>query len=114
MLYEVLTGQHPFPNVSSVERMYKHLSEPLPLIEALPTEVAEAVLGEIDEPALAYQAGIKKARQVALCDWPEFHTKVSAYLARRGFPSSVIASTVLKLWSDGRPGQGYKSEEDIR
>ena len=34
MLYEVLTGQHPFPNLSSVERMYKHLNEPLPFIDS--------------------------------------------------------------------------------
>ena len=43
MLYEVLTGQHPFPNVTSVERMYKHLNEPLPLIESLPEDVSEGV-----------------------------------------------------------------------
>jgi WD40 repeat protein/serine/threonine protein kinase len=43
MLYEVLTGQHPFPNVSSVERMYKHLNEPLPLIATLPPEVVEGI-----------------------------------------------------------------------
>lgn len=43
MLYEVLTGQHPFPNVTSVERMYKHLNEPLPLIEALFPEINEGV-----------------------------------------------------------------------
>jgi serine/threonine-protein kinase len=32
VLYEVLTGQHPFPGLSSVERLYKHLNDPLPLI----------------------------------------------------------------------------------
>jgi WD40 repeat protein/serine/threonine protein kinase len=43
VLYEVLTGQHPFPNLNSVERMYKHLNEPLPFIETLPSEVAEGI-----------------------------------------------------------------------
>jgi WD40 repeat protein/DNA-binding CsgD family transcriptional regulator len=43
MLYEVLTGQHPFPNLSSVERMYKHLNEPLPFIDSLPSEIADGV-----------------------------------------------------------------------
>lgn len=43
MLYEVLAGHHPFPNGSPVERMYKHLNEPLPLIETLPAEVVEGV-----------------------------------------------------------------------
>ncbi|MBN8636497.1 MAG: protein kinase, partial [Anaerolineae bacterium] len=32
VLYEMLTGAHPFPNITSVERLYKHLNEPLPAI----------------------------------------------------------------------------------
>ncbi|MEO8391962.1 MAG: protein kinase [Chloroflexota bacterium] len=32
VLYEMLTGKYPFPGLSTVERMYKHLNEPLPLI----------------------------------------------------------------------------------
>lgn len=43
MLYEVLTGHHPFPNVSTVELMYKHLNQPLPPIDTLPAEVADGV-----------------------------------------------------------------------
>ena len=30
VLYEVLTGRHPFPGVTPVEQMLKHLSDPLP------------------------------------------------------------------------------------
>jgi regulatory protein len=81
--------------------------------KGVPTEVAETALAEIDEPALAYQAGLKKARQVSMCDWPEFRMKVSAYLARRGFPSGIIASTLSKLWTETHPGQGSETEEDI-
>ena len=43
MLYEVLTGHHPFPNLSSVERMYKHLNDPLPPVDSLPPELAEGI-----------------------------------------------------------------------
>ena len=81
--------------------------------KGVPNEVAETALVEIDETALAYQAGIKKARQISLCDWPAFRMKVSAYLARRGFPSAIVASTVSQLWSETHPGQGSASEEDI-
>jgi WD40 repeat protein/serine/threonine protein kinase len=35
VLYEVLTGEHPFPGLSSVERLYKHLNEPIPHISSL-------------------------------------------------------------------------------
>ncbi len=49
MLYELLTGQHPFPNCSSVERMYKHLNEPLPLITSLPADVADGINGIVQK-----------------------------------------------------------------
>ncbi len=32
VLYELLAGQHPFPNAHSVERLYHHLNDPLPLL----------------------------------------------------------------------------------
>jgi WD40 repeat protein/serine/threonine protein kinase len=35
VLYEVLIGEHPFPGLSSVERLYKHLNEPIPHIPSL-------------------------------------------------------------------------------
>ncbi len=43
MLFEILTGRHPFPNMSSVERMYKHLNDPLPFIDSLASEVSEGI-----------------------------------------------------------------------
>jgi serine/threonine protein kinase len=43
VLYEVLTGQHPFPDLTPVERLFKHLNEPVPEITSLVPEVSEAV-----------------------------------------------------------------------
>ena len=42
-MYEVLTGQHPFHAVSSVERLYKHINDPLPEIDFLEAGVAAEV-----------------------------------------------------------------------
>jgi serine/threonine protein kinase len=42
-LYELLTGHHPFPNLTGVERIFKHLNDPLPQIESLDPLVAESV-----------------------------------------------------------------------
>lgn len=42
-LYEIITGNHPFENMSSVERLYKHINEPLPEIITLEPDVQEAV-----------------------------------------------------------------------
>ncbi|MCL4248342.1 MAG: protein kinase [Anaerolineae bacterium] len=59
VLYEVLTGHHPFPDVSSVERIYKHLNEPLPLIDFLPLDVTDDINAIIQKataknPAMRY------------------------------------------------------------
>ncbi len=35
MLYEVIAGEHPFHNISSVEQLYKHINDPLPDITTL-------------------------------------------------------------------------------
>ncbi len=45
VLYEALTGSHPFPNITSVERLYKHLNEPLPLISdpAVPPGINDVI-----------------------------------------------------------------------
>ncbi len=43
VLYEILAGEHPFPNLSPIETMYKHLNEPLPLLTNLDGSVLDAV-----------------------------------------------------------------------
>lgn len=37
--YEMLTGEHPFQEFSSVERLYKHINDPLPLIDSLADDI---------------------------------------------------------------------------
>jgi serine/threonine protein kinase len=43
VLYEMLTGSHPFPELLPVERMFKHLNEPVPKIASLDQNVADAI-----------------------------------------------------------------------
>jgi len=43
MLYELLTGEHPYPGLSPVERLFKHLNEPIPPIRTLDSRVADDV-----------------------------------------------------------------------
>jgi serine/threonine protein kinase/energy-coupling factor transporter ATP-binding protein EcfA2 len=43
-LFEIITGHHPFENMSSVERLYKHINDPLPDI----TSVEPAFQDEIN------------------------------------------------------------------
>jgi regulatory protein len=62
--------------------------------------IIESVLEGIDEEALAYEAGQKKARKLRVQEWSDFRKKVSDFLARRGFSYSVIAPIVSRLWNE--------------
>ncbi len=57
----------------------------------------------VDEESLAYQAGLKKARQLAKLEWQDFRRKLGAFLARRGFPYSVISPLIQPLWDAVHP-----------
>jgi WD40 repeat protein/serine/threonine protein kinase len=42
-LYEMLTGHHPFEKLSSIERLYKHINDPLPEISEIEPSLIQAV-----------------------------------------------------------------------
>ena len=42
-VYEMITGEHPFKNTSSVERLYKHINDPLPAILNLPDDMGDTI-----------------------------------------------------------------------
>jgi len=72
----------------------------------------ESVLEDVDDEALAYEAGLKKAgklKNAALSsskslEWNEFRKKMSDFLARRGFSYPVIAPVVSRLWKEVHAG----------
>ena len=43
LLYEMLSGTHPFPGLTPVEQLNRHLDDPLPPIETLPLDDQEGV-----------------------------------------------------------------------
>ncbi len=52
VLYETLTGQHPFHDSTPVDRLYKHINDPLPLITTLDKEICDTA-NEIIQKATA-------------------------------------------------------------
>jgi WD40 repeat protein/serine/threonine protein kinase len=42
-LYEILMGTQPFPGSNLIERLYKHINDPIPLIETLDSHVQEGI-----------------------------------------------------------------------
>jgi regulatory protein len=53
-----------------------------------------------DEPELAYQAGIKKAKKCQDETKLDFHKKVGGFLSRRGFHYGIVKPTVERLWEN--------------
>lgn len=43
VLYEMLTGSHPYPELTPVERMFKHLDEPVPEVTSLDQNISAAI-----------------------------------------------------------------------
>ncbi len=53
-----------------------------------------------DQTELAYQAGIKKAKQCRQETRLDFQKKVGGYLGRRGFHYGIVKPTVERLWEE--------------
>lgn len=51
-LFELITGDHPFKDASTIERLYKHINDPLPEIVSLPDNVRDQI-NEIIQKATA-------------------------------------------------------------
>jgi regulatory protein len=81
--------------------------------KGLSNEDTQSALEGLDEEALAYEAGLKKARRLQSEEWSEFRKKLSEHLARRGFPYSVIAPVVSRIWNEAHTEQKFDFEEDI-
>lgn len=66
----------------------------------LPQEIIEKAVEELDEEALAYQAGLKHSRKLDPSDWIVFRKKLYNFLLRRGFNYDVIGFTTKKIWDE--------------
>lgn len=53
-----------------------------------------------DQAELAYQAGIKKAKQCRNEARPDFLKKVGGFLGRRGFHYGIVKPTLNRLWEE--------------
>jgi len=99
-------------------RSYRLLAYELRLKGIADDEITQA-LEEYggDEQSLAYQAGIKKAKQCAHENQPDFFKKVSGYLSRRGFNYGIVKPTVEDLWeafSSPDPERQHETENGVK
>ncbi len=75
--------------------------------KGLDDEAIQASLSAVDEEALAYETGLKRATRLGGLDWNEFRKKLSEFLVRRGFSYSVVASVVSRIWNETHAEEQY-------
>lgn len=80
--------------------------------KGLDDEAAKSALENVDDEALAYEAAQKRANRLKGLEWSEFRTKLSGFLARRGFSYSVIAPLVTRIWNETHAEEQHFEEED--
>ena len=80
--------------------------------KGLDDETVHSAVSGVDEEALAYEAAQKRLGRLKGLEWNEFRKKLSEFLARRGFPYSVIPPIVTRLWSEVHMDDQAKNIED--
>jgi len=81
--------------------------------KGLNDEAAKSALEDVDDEALAFEAAQKRAPRLKGLEWNEFRTKLSGFLARRGFSYSVIAPVVTRIWNEAHEEEQHFEEEDM-
>lgn len=80
--------------------------------KGLDDETAQAAVSGVDENALAYESALRRANRLKGLEWGEFRKKLSEYLARRGFPYSVIAPVVTRIWNEAHAEETHYEDEE--
>ncbi len=68
--------------------------------KGIANETIADVLQDFDEESAALRAARKAARRWKSSSHDEFRRRLGAYLARRGFPYSIISPVVSRVWSE--------------
>lgn len=80
--------------------------------KGLDDEAMKSALEDVDDEALAYEAAQKRAPRFKGLEWSEFRTKLSGFLARRGFSYAVIAPVVTRIWNETHAEEQQHFEEE--
>jgi len=80
--------------------------------KGLDDESMRSALETVDDEALAYEAALKRAPRFKGLEWSMFRKKLSEFLARRGFPYSVVAPVVSRVWNEAHAEEQHFEDED--
>jgi len=68
--------------------------------KGVPDRIIDKVLAPLDEMASALRLTRERAPRLRHLDEATFRRRLSAYLARRGFPYAIITDVVLQVWEE--------------
>ena len=80
--------------------------------KGLNDESVQSALENVDDETLAYEAAQKRVARFEGLEWIDFRKKLTGFLARRGFPYSVITPVVSRIWKESRAEEQNFEEED--
>lgn len=80
--------------------------------KGLDEETVKTAVADVDENALAYESAKKRASRFKSLEWSEFRKKLSDFLARRGFPYSVVSSVVTQVWNELHTEEIHYEDEE--
>ncbi len=64
------------------------------------SEAVDKAIGDMDDTANAYKAGLRKARLLSSLSYSEFRRRMESYLKWRGFSYDVINVISERLWQE--------------
>ncbi len=76
-------------------------------------QIIDEVLALLDEAATASRLARKRALRLRHLDEVAFRRRLSAYLARRGFPYSIIADVVQEAWEELQASADEMEHDEI-
>lgn len=80
--------------------------------KGLGEEAVHTAVAEVNDEPLAYAAALKRAARYQDLPWQDFRKKLSDFLARRGFPYSVTAATVTRIWNETHAREQHSESEE--
>jgi regulatory protein len=81
--------------------------------KGVPAQEIESALVDVDDDQMALRAGLKYAHRIRGQPWPDFRRKLYAYLARRGFSSTVAGAAVSRAWREITDGHPILENEEV-
>lgn len=106
MLYEILTGRRPFAELTPATLLYKHLNEPLPMIDHDKLQLPP-VINNIIQRATAKEATVRYPDAMSLVK--EFQQAIRTDNVQEELSTLEISSTQVRLIEAKNPYKGLRA-----